>query len=127
MTDMTWARYARNGYEVSTKGDDRFSALKAKLSDGRTIEEAYQLDIKGYRRLGYTPFQAKRDRGANAPVKLSKRQLWEAYLSLWEQWSEENPALIEELRTKSKGKVLTDMFATGEISQARALAEILSK
>lgn len=47
-----WSRRSANGYEVSTKGDPRFSALIAKLPDGRTIEEAYQLDIKGYRSLG---------------------------------------------------------------------------
>lgn len=47
-----WARRADNGYEVSTYGDVRFSALNAKLSDGRSIEEAYQLDVKGYRCLG---------------------------------------------------------------------------
>lgn len=38
-----------NTYEVSTQGDRRFSAFVARLRDGRTIEEAYQLDIKGYR------------------------------------------------------------------------------
>lgn len=44
-----YARISDNGYECSTKGDSRFSALKCRLKDGRTIEEAYQLDIKGYR------------------------------------------------------------------------------
>lgn len=44
----TWDRYSiTNGYEVSTKGDKRFSAFNAKLSD-KSIEEIYQLDIKGY-------------------------------------------------------------------------------
>ena len=47
--EFTWARYSPNSYEVSTKGDKRFSALNARLKDGRTIEEAYQLDVKGYR------------------------------------------------------------------------------
>lgn len=51
----TWKRRVNPGepyYEVSTKGDSRFSALNARLVDGRTIEEAYQLDVKGYRRFG---------------------------------------------------------------------------
>lgn len=51
----TWKRRVNPGesyYEVSTKGDARFSALNARLIDGRTIEEAYQLDVKGYRRFG---------------------------------------------------------------------------
>jgi hypothetical protein len=47
-----WAVEFENGYEVSTVGDKRFSALVAKLKDGRTIEEAYQLDVKGFRQLG---------------------------------------------------------------------------
>lgn len=48
---MGWARFSPNGYECSSAGDTRFSALFAKLPDGRTIEEAYQLDIKGYRAI----------------------------------------------------------------------------
>lgn len=50
-----WAKSVQDkskGYEVSSFGDKRFSALNAKLSDGRTIEEAYQLDVKGYRKFG---------------------------------------------------------------------------
>lgn len=52
-----WKRKSDNGFEVSSaarnlppeKGDYRFSAFNAKLKDGRTIEQAYQLDVKGYR------------------------------------------------------------------------------
>lgn len=43
------------------------------------------------------------------------------------QWARQNPELIQELREKSAGKVLTDKFANTRVSQARALAEILSK
>ena len=39
-----WARYG--GYEVSSKGDKRFSAFNAYLPDGRSIEQVYQCDIK---------------------------------------------------------------------------------
>lgn len=42
----TWQRY--RGYEVSSKGDKRFSAFNAILSDGRSIEQHYQCDVKGY-------------------------------------------------------------------------------
>jgi hypothetical protein len=122
-----WKRYAPDGYEVSTKGDSRFSALNARLADGRTIEEAYQLDVKGYRRIGYDIRQAKRDRGVHAPVRMTPDQLWEAYLALWRQWARENPALMEELRERTRGKVLTDMFASSQVSQARALATILDE
>jgi hypothetical protein len=123
----TWKRYASDGYEVSSRGDARFSALKARLKDGRTVEEAYQLDVKGYRRLGWTVGQAKRDRGRNAPVRLTPWELWLNYLNLWRQWATENPSLMGELRTLSEGKPLTDMFASSDVSQARALAQILNE
>ena len=51
---------------------------------------------------------------------------YEAYLPLWQKWAKQNPELIEELREKAKGKVLTDMFANTRVSQARALADILN-
>ena len=50
----------------------------------------------------------------------------EGYLPLWQEWAKQNPELIEELREKSKGKVLTDKFANTRVSQARALADILN-
>ena len=50
----------------------------------------------------------------------------EGYLPLWQEWARQNPELIEELREKSKGKVLTDQFANTRVSQARALADILN-
>ena len=50
----------------------------------------------------------------------------EGYLPLWQEWAKQNPELIEELREKSKGKVLTDKFADTRVSQARALADILN-
>ena len=48
------------------------------------------------------------------------------YLPLWQEWAKQNPELLEELREKSKGKVLTDKFANTRVSQARALADILN-
>ena len=55
-----WARTAENGYEVSTKGDKRFSALVATFKEGtvidgvdvggRTIEDVYQSVIKKSRK-----------------------------------------------------------------------------
>lgn len=50
----------------------------------------------------------------------------EGYLPLWQEWARQNPELIEELREKSKDKVLTDQFANTRVSQARALADILN-
>ena len=37
MSKFTYGR--TGGYEVSTQGDKRFSALVARMPDGRTIEE----------------------------------------------------------------------------------------
>lgn len=57
-----------NFYEVSSKGDKRFSAFYARLKDGRTIEEAYQLDVKGYRVKDsgvYLPLLTLHSGGAN--------------------------------------------------------------
>jgi len=122
-----WARHSENSYEVSSAGDNRFSALSARLKDGRTIEEAYQLDVKGYRNLNYTWQQAKKDHGVNAPIKLNEEQLYNAYKELWQQWADENPELMQELRNNTVDKILTDKFATGLVTQARALSEILNE
>lgn len=116
-----FARRATNDYELSTRGDKRFSALVARLADGRTIEEAYQLDVKGYRQFGNDWRLGK----GKAPLR--NMDLWAEYLALWRQWVKENPGLIADLRTKAAGRTLTDMFASTPISQARALAVILNE
>ena len=117
-----WKRYDPNGYEVSSHGDSRFSAFFARLKDGRTIEEAYQLDVKGYRGLGYSLMQAK---GRPPFISISREETWRQYFLLWLQWSRENPELIEDLRILSEGRPLTDKFATTDINQAHALSLIL--
>jgi len=187
---FTYARTNSNSYEVSTAGDSRFSALNAKLKDGRTIEEAYQLDIKGYRtykpgekvdasnagtfttedengkevildpkkavivkqdktnphivdiKIGEDEFGVakhelipinpldknwKKGKGKKPLHGYSEEDNFVMYKSLWEQWAKENPKLIEDLRQKAQGKVLTDKFASTPVSQARALADILNE
>jgi hypothetical protein len=119
-----WARYAPNSYECSSKGDKRFSALFATLSDGRTLEEAYQLDIKGYRSLSD---DWRFGKGKPPIVDKTQIELFAEYLALWETWAVENPDLIEELEVVSRGKVLTDMFATSHINQAHALSLIIDR
>lgn len=119
-----WARVHDGGYEVSSKGDSRFSALFARLRDGRTIEEAYQLDVKGYRaktnnwRVG----KGKPPLNGKTPEQLELE-----YKELWRRWVSENPRKFEDLRRQSRGKVLTDCFAKGPVSQARFLAELLDE
>lgn len=76
------------------------------------INEAYQIE---YEYLADNTKESKED-----------FSYYEGYLPLWQEWARQNPELIEELREKSKGKVLTDQFADTRVSQARALADILN-
>jgi len=122
--DYKWSRYSDNSYEVSSQGDKRFSALIAKLKDGRTIEEAYQLDVKGYRKQGNNWSLGK----GKPPIRnITKEQQWNEYKELWKTYLSENPNLLKDLQQKAKDKVLTDKFASTDISQARALTEILNE
>lgn len=119
MEKYTWVR--RNGYECSSVGDKRFSALYARMSDGESIEYHYQVNVKGYNSI--------RDGKGKPPLnEITKDELWKRYLSLWIQWAKLNQPLINDLREKVKEKnnVLSDCFANSEISQARALAYILN-
>lgn len=118
---FTFKRYG--GYECSSKGDARFSAFNAILADGRSIEQHYQCDVKGYE-PGGTNWRL----GKGKPPKDSSVDLWFQYLELWNQWAKNNPELLDELGYKAsqKGHVLSDMFATTQINQARALAELLN-
>lgn len=111
------------GYECSSKGDARFSALNARLPDGRTIEQHYQCDVKGYQ-PGGTDWRA----GKGKPPLDPARDLWSSYLILWTVWALHNPALMRELKAKADehGGRLSDRFASTEVNQARALAEILN-
>lgn len=136
-TQFTWNRTSDNSYEVSSKGDKRFSALYATFKKGtvidgvdvggRTIEDVYQSVIKKSRK-GQAP--AKDSRLYNEALKTKEERedfsYTEGYLPLWQEWARQNPELIEELRKKAKGKTLTDKFANTRVSQARALAEILN-
>ncbi|MGG6262776.1 A1S_2505 family phage non-structural protein [Leptolyngbya sp. AN03gr2] len=121
-----WARVVpgNSGYEVSSQGDKRFSALYARLSDGRTIEEAYQLDVKGYRIQG-DDWRLGKGKAPLAP--LTPEQAYLEYRTLWQQWTIENPQAFQELVEISKGKILTDRYASSPISQARALADLVNE
>lgn len=106
------------GFEVSTRGDNfgkQFSALNARLKDGRTIEEAYQ--------------QAK-GTGKGQPAKDPNFDYYGTYKKLWQQWAKENPGKIKELKDyldKNNITTLRDRFATTENRQDRALSEILNE
>ena len=117
----TWARYSDNGFEVSSAGNTTYSPLFARLTDGRTIEQAYQLDVKGYRA------HTSNWRDAKGKPSLRNVNLWGAYLDLWRQWASENPDAMRRLAERSQGLALTDKHATGGINQAHALAHILNR
>ena len=135
--DKKWARLAQGGYEVSTQGDKRFSALIATFKKGTviegvdvggmTIERVYQQIIK---KSGKGKAPAQDSKLYNPALKTKQEQedfsYTEGYLPLWKVWAEQNPELIVELNKLSKGKVLTDKFASTRVSQARALVDILN-
>ena len=125
---VTWNRKSSPGYgyECSSKGDSRFSALHAKMPDGRTIEEWYQCDIKGYS-IGGRNWRLGKGRPPVFPYP--DDHLWQMYLSLWRIWAVHHGDLILELRdlAAKHGELLTDCFASTDINQARALATILNE
>lgn len=115
-----WSRYG--GYECSSRGDARFSAFNARMPDGRTIEQHYQCDVKGYQ-PGGTNWRL----GKGKPP-LRQVDLWGEYLALWRVWAEHNLPLMRELYTLAKQSgVLSDRFATTHVNQAHALATILNE
>lgn len=116
-----WKRYG--GYEVSTKGDKRFSALNAILPDGRSIEMHYQCDVKGH-----DPGGTNWRLGKGKPPINRDRDLWTAYFGLWVVWAIDHEELLAELKQHADtiGKILSDCFANTDVNQARALAELLN-
>lgn len=94
------------------------------MPDGRTIEQHYQCDIKGYC-PGGTDWRA----GKGKPPLDTSIDLWSAYKALWRVWVRNHPDLLEELRagTLEKKGVVSDLFGTTPITQARALAELLNE
>lgn len=121
MKKFTWKQ--NDGYECSSKGDKRFSAFYAKLEDGRSIEEHYQCDVKGY-----DPGGKNWKLGKGKPALNANTDLWAGYLSLWKRWAKLNPLPIEDLRelAAKTNYELTDQFATSPVNQANALCDILN-
>lgn len=122
---IAWARWHDDGYEVSSRGDRRFSPLIATLADGRTIEAHYHCDVKGFDPGGtaWLQYKGRRRRGA------TEDQLWQGFLGLWRQWATAHPRLMAELQVLAQqhGGVLTDQFAKTPINQARALSVLLNE
>lgn len=125
----SWARRVPTGkphYEVSSVGDKRFSALYAVMTDGRTIEQWYQCDVKGYGPKGY---DWKMGKGKPSKIGYEDDQQYELYVSIWRLFFLQNLHLLNQLKKAAdeNGFILTDCFATSNINQARALAQILNE
>lgn len=119
----TWARKSNKvSIECSSVGIKELSALYAKLPSGRTIEEHYQCDVKGYD-IGGTKWQLGKGK---PPLKTyTGDDLYLAYLGLWQSYFMYNPHLL--LGIYSTGiTILTDTFATTPINQARAIADCMN-
>jgi hypothetical protein len=127
MGDVCWARWpvSGKGYEVSSLGDRRFSAFFARLDDGRTIEQHYQCDVKGYD-AGGTNWRL--GKGKPPKVKIDPDALYQKYLELWTVWAQLNEPLFLELveLAISHDHCLTDRFAKTSINQAAALADLIN-
>lgn len=96
----------------------------ARLPDGRTIEEAWQLDAKGYRQYTNNWKDAK-----GKPPLEGFNPTYEQYKGFWVTWARANPELMRELAVKAKDHdlYLSDVFANTPVSQARALSELLNE
>lgn len=121
---IKWERFG--GYEVSSKGDKRFSAFYARMPDGRTIEQHYQCDVKGY-----DPGGTNWRLGKGKPPKTSftPDELLNAYVNLWRTWAKGHRLEIQDLYQKAKEykNTLSDKFGTTPVNQAHALAIILNE
>lgn len=127
MTDLfISARHHPGGYEVSSKGDSRFSAFNAKMPDGRSIEQWYQCDVKGYQPGGTDWRLGKGKPSLNA---YPGDGLYEMYLSLWKLWAVNHFDLMVELHglASQHDHTLTDKFASSPVNQARALVQIFNE
>ena len=123
MRVIEWTRHDE-GYEVSTKGDKRFSAFVATMPDGRSIEMHYQCDVKQL-----DPGGTNWRLGKGRPPLNPDIDLFGEYLKLWKIWASNNPELIDELLevVKEYNDTLKDRFATTRVNQANALAVILNE
>lgn len=119
---FTWKRYG--GYECSGRGDKRFSAFSALMPDGRSIEHHYQCDVKAY-----CPGGTNWRLGKGKPPLDKTIDLYSEYLKLWQIWAKTHEAELFELRDLATlhGCILSDRFASTEVNQARALADILNQ
>lgn len=110
--------------EVTTKGDARFSPFFMKLSDGQSIENKYQLDVKGYRSLGATSWK---DVKGLPPIN-EHINATEEYTKLILQYFTENPCMLYELAVLGTFNTFTDVhWVEPHGSQAATYRDILNQ
>lgn len=127
MSNYTWSNgKEQSGYECSSQGDARFSALCAVMPDGRTLEMWYQCDVKGYDPGGRS---WRKGKGQLPIIPYPGDELYLAYKTLWRIWAVNNTELLQDLITlvQPHNNHLTDKFAHSNVNQARALSEILNE
>lgn len=112
--------------ECSSKGDKRFSAFYARLEDGRTIEQHYQCDLKGY-----DPGGTNWRLGKGKPPLTSwpYETHFSLYTALWRRYLAMHPELLNFLCEQAKtGYVFTDAFSSpGRMDQAKSLTFIVDE
>jgi len=116
--EYKWSRVVKRGepyYECSSKGNKSYSALYAFL-DGISIEEIYQLDIKGYRGKVKHWKEAK-----GLPSLIEYDDVFKEYTKLWIKYFKLHPELYDNILKEARGKTITDMFGVRDINQARAI------
>ncbi len=108
--------------ECSSRGDKRFSAFYARLRqyNNKSIEEIYQgSKIFEDGSTGLPPKQAK------GKVAVNQSDCAALYSTLWDQYIEDNPELLKELKQATG---LSDIFGQpGHCCQATELWRIRNK
>jgi len=109
MVICSWSKFS--GYDISKRGDSRFTPSSAILSNKKSIEENYNTNI------------------ILLKEKDSNIDLWEEYLNLWRKWCFFRNDLTYQLLTevRSHNGILRDRYAKSDFNHARALSIILNE
>lgn len=123
-----WNRFYDKGYEVTSRGDRRFSPFFMKiinLASGqlRTLEDFYHLNLKGLEDETHTSW---RDCKGLPPKDGYGEVLEMKCTNMYKEYLNRYPGLLYELSVIGGIKVFTDMFGTTNNSQARYYCDILN-
>lgn len=128
-TKFTWERFNNeSGYEVTSRGDKRFSPFFMNIinpasGELRTLEDFYHLVIKGLEDDDHKSWKDCKGlppkEGYELDMDLRCTNMYKSYLSKY-------PGLLYELSVIGGVKVFTDMFGITNNSQARYYCDILN-